>query len=57
MTNHDNKAFKNSTKCWICDNTYIDTDVKVKDCWYDNEKYRKENIESLHIKIVMSILN
>ena len=32
MTNHDNKAFKNSTKCWICDNTYIDTDVKVRDC-------------------------
>ena len=27
MTNKDNENFKSSTKCWICDNDYIDTDV------------------------------
>ena len=27
MTNKDNKDFENSTKCWICDNDYIDGDV------------------------------
>ena len=27
MTNEDNENFKSSTKCWICDNDYIDTDV------------------------------
>ena len=31
MTKQDNEYFKNSTKCWICDNDYIDTDVKVRD--------------------------
>ena len=29
MTIEHNEDFKNSTKCWICDNDYIDTDVKV----------------------------
>ena len=31
MTKEDNEHFKNSTKYWICDNDYIDTDVKVRD--------------------------
>ena len=31
MTIEDNEDFKNSTKCWICDNDYIDNDVKVRD--------------------------
>ena len=30
-TKEDNEHFKNSTKCWICDNDYIDNDVKVRD--------------------------
>ena len=30
MTREDNKHFKNSTKCWIRDNDYIDNDVKVR---------------------------
>ena len=28
MTNENNEDFKNSTKCWICGNDYIDNDVK-----------------------------
>ena len=31
MTKLDNEGFKNSTKCWICDNNYIDKDIKVRD--------------------------
>ena len=31
MTIEDNEYFKNSTKCWIIDNDYIDNDVKVRD--------------------------
>ena len=31
MTKKDNKDFKTSTKCWIIDNNYIDSDTKVKD--------------------------
>ena len=30
MTKECNGNFKNSTKCWICDNDYIDNDVKVR---------------------------
>ena len=29
MNKEDNEDFENSTKCWICDNDYIDGDVKV----------------------------
>ena len=31
MTKEDYKDFKNSTKCWICDNIYLDGAVKVRD--------------------------
>ena len=30
MTKKDNEDFKNSTKCWICDNNYIDNDAKMR---------------------------
>ena len=29
MTKDDNEDFENSTKYWICDNDYIDSDVKI----------------------------
>ena len=28
MTKEGNKDFKNSTKCWICDNDYTNTNVR-----------------------------
>ena len=31
MTKEGNEDFQNSTKCSVCDNDYIDTDVKVRD--------------------------
>ena len=31
---------ENSTKCWICDNDYIDGDVKVRDHCHIIGKYR-----------------
>ena len=40
MTKGDNENFKSSTKCWICDNDYIDTDVKVRDYCHIIGKYR-----------------
>ena len=27
----DNGDFENSNKCWICENDFMDTDVKVRD--------------------------
>ena len=35
-----NGTFENSTKYWICDNDYIDTDVKVRDHCCVTGKYR-----------------
>ena len=31
MTKKENADLKNSTEYWICDNDYIDNDVKVRD--------------------------
>ena len=52
MTKDDNEDFENSTKCWICDNDYIDSDVKVRD-----HCHITGNIEVLRIKILISMLN
>ena len=40
MNKEDNKDFDNSTKCWLCDNDYVDNDVKARDHCDINEKYR-----------------
>ena len=40
MTKVGNYNFKNSTKYWICDDDYIDTDVKVRDNCHIARKYR-----------------
>ena len=44
ITKEDNENFKNSTKCWTCDNYYVDN-------------YVRENIEALHVEIVIPVLN
>ena len=40
MTTEYNENFKNSTKCQICDNYYLDNDVKVRDHCHTTGKYR-----------------
>ena len=39
-TKEYDEGFENSTKCWICDNTYVDRDVKVRDHCHITGKYR-----------------
>ena len=29
MSKNDDAVFQNSTKCWICDNVYVDGDFNV----------------------------
>ena len=41
MTKEDNEDFENSNKCWVCDNDYIDGDVKVRDQSHITRKYRR----------------
>ena len=40
VTKEDNEDFEDSTKCWICDNDYIDIDINVRDLCYIIGKYR-----------------
>ena len=30
MAKEENESFKDSAKCWICDNYYVNNDVKVR---------------------------
>ena len=39
-TEKNNKDFENSRKCWICDNDYIDGDIKVRDHCHITGKHR-----------------
>ena len=40
MTKEDNEDFENYTKCWICNNDYIDTSVKVRNHCHSTGKFR-----------------
>ena len=39
MTKEDNEDFKNTSKCWICDNGSINNDVKVRNHFHITGKY------------------
>ena len=41
MTKEDNENFKDSTKCWICDEDYVNKDVKVRNHCHTTGKYRR----------------
>ena len=54
MTKEGNKDFENSTKCWICDNDYIDGDVKVRDHCHIARKYRGSTHRDCHINVKLN---
>ena len=63
VTKEDNKDFENPTKCWICDSSYVEDDVKVKDHAHITGKYRgsaqrhcKISVVFLKLKIMTPIL-
>ena len=56
MSKTNNEDFENSTKCWVCDNHYIDNDVKLRDHYHTTGKYRVSahrvcNINVCNIKL------
>ena len=51
MTKKDNDDFKNSTKCWICDNMYVDGDVKVRSHCHITGKYKVSAHKNCDINI------
>ena len=54
MTKEDNENFKNSTKCWICDNDYVDNDVKTRDHYHVTVKYRGSAHRNCNINLKLN---
>ena len=54
MTKKENEDFKNSTKCWICDNDYIDTVVKVRDYCHITGKYKGSAYRDCNINLKLN---
>ena len=51
MIKKDDEDFENCTKCWICDNDYIDGDVKVRYHCHITGKYRGSPHRHCNIKL------
>ena len=57
MTKEDHEDFKNSIKCWICDNDYVDNDAKVKDhCHITGGCAHRERKTSLKLNHKISVV-
>ena len=54
MTKEDDEDFKNSTKCWIYDNNYVEGDVKVRDHCHITGKYRGSAHRDCNIDIKLN---
>ena len=52
MAKKGEEGFDNSTKCWIYDNAYFDGDSELRFVVIS-----LENIEVLHIEVLISMLN
>ena len=52
--NKDNEDFDDSTKCWICDNDFIDIDVKVRDHCHITGKYRGSAHRDCNINVKLN---
>ena len=50
MTGNDSEAFKNSSKCRICDNDYGHDDIKLRDHCHVTRKYRDSEHRDCNIK-------
>ena len=54
MTEKDNEDFKNSNKFCICDNTYVDGDVKVRRHCHVTRKYRGSRHRDCNINVKLN---
>ena len=51
MTKKEDEDFEISTKCWICDNVYVDDDFKVRDHSHITGKYRDSADRDCNINV------
>ena len=49
-----NEDSKNSNKCWICDDDYIDNDVKIRDHCHITGKYRGSAYRGCNINVKLN---
>ena len=54
MTEKDNEDFENSTKCWICDNDYVDSNLKVREYCHITRKYRDSAHRDCNINVKLN---
>ena len=54
MTKKDNVDFKSSTKCWICDNFYVEGDVQVRHYCHISGKYGGSAHKDCNIEIKLN---
>ena len=54
ITKEENEDFKSSTKCCICDNDYIDTNVKVRNHCHTTGKYRGSAYRDCNINLKLN---
>ena len=54
-SNEDHEDFEKSTKCWICDNDYIDGHVKVRDPCHITRKDRCCAHKDCNINVINKI--
>ena len=55
-TKEDDKDFENSTKCWICDNVYVDGDVKATVHCHTTGKYRDSSHLISKLNLMIKVL-
>ena len=55
MTNEDNEDFGYSAKRWICDNDYVDNDVKVRDHCHITAKRRGSAHRDCNINVKLNL--
>ena len=54
VTKENNQDFKNTAKCWICDNDYFDKDVKLRDHCHITGKYRDSAHRDCNINLKLN---
>ena len=57
ITKNCDEDFENSVKCWICDNDYVDGDVKVRDHCHITGKYRGSAHRDCNTKVKSNYKN
>ena len=50
----EHEDYKKSAKCWICDNTYVYSDVKISDHCHNNEKNRSSVHRDCNINVKLN---